>query len=147
MTVSKIVEWHRRARPHPDNRAFDVQLGCHFEEIAEMVKTLVFDSGSTGVPAEDTVLYAELKSISNMLKRGEISAKLTNRRDFLDSVADQVVTVLGTAHCGGMDAVEAVHRVDESNWSKFVGGRPVFDQNGKIAKPNTYHPPNLDGCF
>lgn len=33
--------------------------------------------------------------------------------------------------------------VDRSNWSKFVDGKPVFNEQGKIAKPESYSPPNL----
>lgn len=148
MTVAKITEWHRRARPTPDDKAFNVQLGCHFEEIAEMVETLTFHvDGFASTPGEMTVLFAGLKLFADKLKSGETTATVNDREGFLDSLADQTVTALGAGHCAKMDIEEAVARVNDSNWSKFVGGRPVFDENGKIAKPPTYRKPDLTGCF
>ena len=35
-----IEMWHHRCRPHPTVADFNVQLGCHFEEIAELIETL-----------------------------------------------------------------------------------------------------------
>lgn len=148
MTVAKITEWHRRARPTPDDKAFNVQLGCHFEEIAEMVETLTFNVDNwPATPGVNTMLHSALKMFADHLKRGEVTATVNDREGFLDSLADQTVTALGAGHCAKMDIEEAVARVNDSNWSKFVGGRPVFDENGKIAKPCTYRKPDLTGCY
>ena len=43
----------------------------------------------------------------------------------------------------GLDIEGALAEVIRSNYSKFVDGKPVFDANGKIAKPATYSPPDL----
>jgi hypothetical protein len=70
------------------------------------------------------------------------------RGDFLDSVADQIVTAAGAGHCAGMQVTEAVRRVNSSNWSKYdTNGKPIFDENGKIAKGPNYEPPNLEGLY
>ena len=44
----------------------------------------------------------------------------------------------------GLGIEGALAEVNRSNWSKFVDGAPVFDANGKIAKPATYSKPNLE---
>lgn len=148
MSIDRIVEWHERARPTPDDKAFNVQLGCHFEEIAEMVETLKFcTEGWEPTPGELTMLHSGLKLFADRLKSGAVAAVIQDREGFLDSLADQVVTVLGVGHCADMDVGEAVARVDASNWSKFVNGQPRFDENGKIAKPITYRKPDLTGCY
>ena len=145
MSISSIHEWHRRARPSPDSKAFNVQLGCHFEEIAEMLEEL---NGESGESYEILVrVNAAVHELANALKRGEVSMHVRDREGFLDSLADQIVTAAGVAHCAHMNITEATHRVDESNWSKFVVGRPHFDSNGKIAKPETYRKPDLSGCY
>ena len=61
----------------------------------------------------------------------------------LDSLADQVVTAIGVAHCAGMDFPGALAEVNRSNWSKFENGAPVFLTGGKIGKGEFYTPPNL----
>ena len=37
MSTEIIELWHKRARPVPTDRDFNVQMGCHLEEIAEML--------------------------------------------------------------------------------------------------------------
>lgn len=145
MSLNSIEEWHRRARPTPDDKAFNVQLGCHFEEVAEMIETI-----KGRQPEFDQHLqhaYDAMHTLATYLKGGEFTVTVHDRKGFLDSLADQIVTGVGTGYCAGMQVTGAASRVDESNWSKFVGGRPVFHANGKIAKPVTYKEPDLEGLF
>lgn len=142
MSVEMIKLWHDRACPTPDARAFDVQLGCHFEEIVEMLDVLDINSQDTLHRAR-----AALSWIAAGLKNGQLKARITDRKEFLDAAADQIVTATGAAYRAGMDISEAVHRVNRSNWSKYVDGMPVFDDNGKIKKGPDYAPPNLEGLY
>ena len=146
MSVDVIELWHQRARPFPDERDFDVQLGCHLEEIVEMFETLDFECD--GVGFEATPLQAALHDLGLALKTGEVKARITNRKEFLDSLGDQVVTAVGTGHCAGMKTTEAVRRVNASNWSKFdKDGQPIKNEHGKIAKGPDYAPPDLEGLY
>lgn len=143
-TLDTINKWHQKARPAPDARAFNVQLGCHLEEVAEMLDTLKIKADVFG---QDTTVPALLFSLATALKTGDVAADITDREALLDSLADQIVTAVGVGHCAGMDVPCATEIVDRSNWSKFVDGEPVFDANGKIAKPDTYQAPNLRGLY
>lgn len=143
MSVDLIELWHRRAKPQPISKDFDVQLGCHFEEIVEQLAVL--DLGDH----QDTLMRARsaLGYLATMLKEGRTSAHITDRKEFLDSCADQVVTAVGAAYRAGMDITEAVRRVNTSNWSKYVDGQPVFNEHGKIAKGPDYKAPDLEGLY
>ena len=146
MTTEAIELWHKCARPEPTAADFNVQLGCHFEEILEMVETLDFTSD--GVEYESMYLQAALRGFANNLKRGDLQATINDRNEFLDSIADQVVTGIGAAYCAGMRASDACDRVNTSNWSKFDhNGQPIRDANGKITKGPNYQPPVLDGLY
>lgn len=149
MCVDSIEMWHRRARPEPTAKDFNVQLGCHFEEIAEMVRELrVLKHGSLYVLPEVKTLHDALLVVSNELKTGGMSLEIRDRKEFLDSLADQIVTTVGVGHCAGMKTSEAVTAVNSSNWSKYdVNGQPLFDANGKIAKGANYHKPVLEGMY
>lgn len=136
-----IQKWHQLARPTPDDRAFNVQLGCHLEEVCEML-----DAIGTNYRFWHR-LRTDLFELAAHLKRGVAAADIQDREAFLDSLADQIVTAVGVGHCAGMDVPCAAEIVDQSNWTKFVDGKPVFDANGKISKPDTYRAPNLRGCF
>jgi hypothetical protein len=143
MSTEAIELWHKRARPEPTAADFNVQLGCHFEEIEEMMQSIVTD---------DEEVWQEVRSqiyvLSKLLKLGELKVRVDDRNEFLDSIADQVVTGIGAAYCAGMKAADACDRVNTSNWSKFDhNGQPIRDANGKIKKGPNYQPPVLDGLY
>ena len=157
MTIRSIQKWHELARPTPDQKAFDVQLGCHFEEIGEMLEALGISNNLAYMPSSDdanisasAVFSTALNSISILaesLKAGVFTTNVENRKELADSIGDQVVTGMGVAHCAAMNGAVIVERIDHSNWSKFVDGKPEFHENGKIAKPATYQPPDLSGTY
>lgn len=142
MSIESIELWHKRARPTPREIHFNVQLGCHFEEICEMLAVLNTTQNDTLVRAR-----AALSWLADGLKQGRIGAEITDRKEFLDSLADQVVTAIGVGHTAGMQTAKAVDAVNQSNWSKMVDGEFVVDANGKIIKPESYRPPNLEGLY
>lgn len=146
MSIESIALWHKRARPEPDDDSFNVQLGCHFEEIVEMLDVLYFQE------PQDRFLHLaardSLDLLSHSLKQGKINTQVFDRGAFLDSLGDQIVTAVGVGHCAGMKMVEAVEEVNRSNWSKFnYKGFPEFNEHGKIAKGEQYSPPNLEGMY
>jgi len=144
MSLDLMAIWHQRARPTPTDADFSVQLGCHLEEVVEMLDELSFaDSGLIAPQARNL-----LNVLAAGLKGGSLSATVTNREKLLDSLADQVVTSVGVAHCAKMHIVEACRRVNTSNWSKFdKDGQPIFNASGKIAKGPDYKEPDLSGLF
>jgi len=150
MSIESIALWQRRARPHPTDRDFDVALGCHLEEIVEMVEALRFTyKNGTGVemPGKNSMIYQQVKDFADGLKAGRITAQIADRKELCDAMADQIVTAAGVGHCANMNIVKAVDIVNTSNWSKFSPeGEPYFDQNGKILKGPNYQAPDLSDC-
>lgn len=133
-TVEHIKQWFEAAVPGPTDKNRAVQVGCHFEEAAEMAAAL-----------NDHDLAARLKVLADRYKSGEsIGLSGISREDLLDALCDQIVTAIGVAHMFGFDIIGALAEVDRSNWSKFVDGKPEFYANGKIAKPASYSQPNLE---
>ena len=143
MSVDQIELWHKRARPEPTAEDFNVQLGCHFEEIVEMLAVVNTTHNDALVRARTALSW-----LADGLKKGLVTANITDRKEFLDSIADQIVTAIGAGHCAGMKTAEAVAAVNRSNYSKFdKNGYPIFNENGKIAKGPDYAPPNLEGMY
>jgi predicted HAD superfamily Cof-like phosphohydrolase len=146
MTTEAIELWHRRARPEPTAADFNVQLGCHFEEIQEMGCTI--EGGDIIMIKLLDDLDSVVSRIADRLKKGLSTVEIVNRNEFLDSIADQVVTGIGAAYCAGMKGAAACDRVNTSNWSKFdENGQPIRDINGKITKGPNYQQPVLDGLY
>lgn len=69
--------------------------------------------------------------------------------EFLDGLADTLVTLYGLAQGTGMPILEAFEAVHESNMSKLEDGKPVYypeghEKAGKIAKGRSFKPPTED---
>ena len=141
MSIDSIELWHRRARPEPTPENFNVQLGCHVEEFIEMLDAVKFNGTWTN-------LRYELVLLADRLKANMESAEIVDRKEFLDSLADQIVTAVGVGHCAGMKTSDAVDAVSRSNWSKFNDeGFPIFNESGKIMKGANYKRPYLEGLY
>lgn len=145
-TLASIKRWLERAIPHPKARNQTTQLGVHFEEVAEMMDAVMPGFEDQGPSYSLAIAARALRILSDDLKTGRASIDWTkvNRVEFLDSLSDQIVTSVGCGHVLGMDIVGATDEVDRSNWSKFVDGQPVFDENLKIIKGKDYFKAKLD---
>ena len=142
--IASVVLWHRRARPKPDHEALNVQLGCHFEEIAEMLVALKAENAAT----VDKLAQARflMMKLADGFKMGLFKAYIEDEVEFLDSLCDQIVTAAGVGYCAGMDVEGGMTEVNSSNWSKFdENGQPIRDKNGKISKGPRYRKPELGG--
>ena len=137
--IHSIKEWFKAAKPEPTVKDAWVQIGCHYEEVAEMADALwdeeVLESAENAAydykDTEDCFIYF-LEDLSEC-----------QRIQLLDAICDQIVTAVGVAYMMGMDIEGALAEVNRSNWSKFEGGVPVFNEQGKIAKGVEYTPPEL----
>lgn len=144
--------WFEKATPNPSDRNRNTQLGCHLEEVAEMLEELItFDEDAGEAPSEDEIEIAStLSAISELaekLKTGkiQINYEKINRKNLLDSLLDQIVTAIGVAHHNRMNPVDGLKEVNASNWSKFdTNGEPIRDHNQKIIKGPNYRKAVLD---
>ena len=136
--IHSIKEWFKAAKPNPSTADVCVQIGCHYEEVSEMSAVLYDDVEDELV---DTAILYKIKHSDYIGVLEELSADA--RVELLDALCDQVVTAVGVAYMMGMDIEGALAEVNRSNWSKFEGGVPVFNERGKIVKCAEYTPPEL----
>lgn len=133
--IQDIKKWFELAVPEPTYKSKSVQIGVHFEEVSEMAMSIGLES-----------FAAEISGVANDFKAGHVPShiiKTLDRKEMLDALCDQIVTAVGVAHMFGFDIAGALAEVNRSNWSKFVDGKPIFNEQGKIAKPESYSPPEL----
>ena len=137
--IHSIKEWFKAAKPNPSTADVCVQIGCHYEEVSEMGAALCDDDVACEL-ADTALLY-----LTNHNWCIDAIEKLSAdaRVELLDALCDQVVTAVGVAYMMGMDIEGALAEVNRSNWSKFKGGVPVLNAQGKIAKGAEYTPPEL----
>ncbi|WPH64695.1 hypothetical protein [Vibrio phage vB_VpaP_SJSY21] len=135
--IESTIGWFKEAVPTPTLKSACVQIGCHIEEFAEMFEALGTDH-----------IAKTLHDIAMNYKTCTVHAMenvLTLDRDgMLDSVIDQTVTAVGISHMLKFDHLGALGEINKSNFSKFVDGKAIFDENGKIKKGPNYFKPNLE---
>ena len=139
--IHSIKEWFKAAKPNPSTADVCVQIGCHYEEVAEMsaVLDVLYDDVEYALAATSILYKRNHRAYLGAVE--ELSAD--ERVELLDALCDQIVTAVGVAYMLGMDIEGALAEVNRSNWSKFEGGVPVFNAQGKIAKGAEYTPPEL----
>jgi len=134
MTIQQIKRWFETAKPNPTEEDLSAQIGVHFSEVAEMLDAM----DGANWDAKDELLSLEYA----YLKKKE-PIRIKDREEMLDALCDQIVTAIGVAHMLGMDIEGALQEVARSNDSKFVDGRPIFNESGKIMKGPNYTKPDL----
>ena len=137
------LDWFRTAKPSSTLTSKDLhtQLGVHFEEVGEMVDSLQGLDAITENKLKS--LRYHLSDVANHLKTANHTICVGDAVEFLDSLCDQMVTLIGSAHHTDMNIVEAFAEVNRSNYSKFVDGQAIYDENRKIAKGPNYFKPDL----
>ena len=135
--LKRTKEWFDAAIPEPTTDTACVQIGCHFEEVAEMMEALDLN-------ALASIIY----ELSDMFKtKSGYAIYLTgkaDRKSLADAMGDQIVTGVGVMKSFEMKVLGIIGEINRSNFSKFENGKPVFDFNGKITKGKDYTPPKLD---
>lgn len=135
--------WFEQAVPEPGTKNVNAQTGCHFEEVAEMLDQMRGNNSATDQFI--TMAVYHIRGLADHLKSaGEpLAYSVIDHTKFLDALCDQVVTAVGTSHMHGYDTQGAMTEVNASNFSKFVDGKPVFNENNKIMKGPDYFEANL----
>ena len=81
-----------------------------------------------------------LEACAEVLKRGLATVEIHDRAAALDALCDMDVTGNGVACLAGFEKTEGDWRTIKSNESKFVDGKAVFTEGGKITKGPHYEP-------
>lgn len=145
--LSHIVEWFDKARPQATQSDFQSQLGCHFEEVVEMIDEIEGSSSGTWQLLGDArkALHELAEHLKATANNPTVTVLEANRIGFIDSVTDQIVTVTGSARALRMDVVGATAEVSWSNWTKFDEHlEPIRNpQTQKVMKGPYYEKPDL----
>lgn len=139
----QIARWFTIAKPEPTSQDLNTQYGVHIEEFGEMLDALVTTSDEANEFLNE---YKKLThTLADALKTGQIfiDHEQVDRLELLDSICDQIVTGIGIAIFNSLNVHGALQEVADSNDSKFVDGKPIFNENGKISKGPNYKRPNL----
>lgn len=141
MVIGKTVEWFNTAKPNPTLRNLSTQIGCHLEEIAELFESGLFKKSEMGLLVD--ILKMHAKQFKE--DKHHLNANMTEKEriEVLDALCDQIVTGTGVGVFLGMDMEGGLNEVNNSNHSKFIDGKPLLDENGKIMKGSNYYKPEL----
>ena len=135
--IGNIVDWFKAAKPEPTRKDKVTQLACIFEEVSELAEAY----GLKGLAEKLNDESERLKKVTPLHAERFLTGR--NKVDILDATSDITVTVQGLNQLMGFDGIGALEEVIRSNNSKMVDGKFIFDDNGKIDKPNSFREPNL----
>ena len=145
----RTAAWLHACGKEPGNaQHLSVQIGCHIEEVCELLGALTTDNDGYGSKLLDRC-RDELEWLAGRLKSGESLVYIEPRHRIaaLDALCDCEVTGNGIAYLAGMDKAKAEGRVLDSNDSKLqADGTPVLLHGGKIGKSSRYVAPDLHDC-
>lgn len=139
-TLANTEAWFRKAVPNPTSKNISTQVGCHLEEVAEMLNAIT--SNNLERASQIDALRAAIDHVGNLLKKDN-NIVIKDSVELLDALADQIVTATGVGTFLGMNVPGALAEVNRSNYSKFEDGEPVFNENMKVMKGKDYTPPDL----
>ena len=138
--IQQILDWFKTAKPNPTEKDKATQLGAHFEEVAEMMMAL--DANYEAVQRVSQDCYKSEDVFHNSYG-DELTFPVDWVEQLLDACGDQIVTAVGFCYMMGWDIRGALAEIIRSNNSKFVDGKAIKNENGKIMKGENYTPPNL----
>jgi hypothetical protein len=141
-SITDIANWFKAAKPEPTIDDLCVQIGCHLEEVCELLEAL----GLKDYDAHEqlTIDADHFKNKSKWVLTKLTKLTYQQRIAIVDACCDINVTSVGVMQLlGGVDVLGAQREVIRSNNSKMVKGKFEFDANGKIAKPESYSKPDL----
>jgi len=98
-------------------------------------------SPTTDVTAQEKLL--RIKLMSSELSELIDAIASNNLIGIADGIADLIYVVKGTAVTYGIDIEPIFNEVQRSNMSKCIDGKLIKDSSGKVLKPDTYSPPQL----
>lgn len=137
--LTDTVNWFKEAKPEPTAKDTTTQLGCVFEEVAELASSLGFFDDLVEHLNNEADFF---KGMNENVSKGWL--KTLNGIDVLDATTDIKVTLVGFEYMMGYNGNGALQEVNASNYSKFVNGKAITDDNGKIIKGENYFEPDLD---
>lgn len=86
----------------------------------------------------------ELMPLLDKLIEAGGAISLEQRRDMLDHIVDSVYVLLGLAANLGLPFDLGFAIVHDANMKKlFMEGAPIFNENGKVMKPEGWQPPEM----
>lgn len=67
--------------------------------------------------------------------------------EIADALADIIYIACGTAVSYGIPLDRVFTEVHRSNMAKLVDGKPIYREDGKVMKPESWTPPNIKGII
>lgn len=127
------------------HKAFDPKDPLDIEDLIHLRDTLVKEEA-----LEVAEAFEDLESaiVASKVWKDDPKVQMVlkaRKAALLKELCDLVYVAVGTAVAMGMPFDVAFNRVHASNMSKLgPDGKPIYREDGKVIKPDTYVPANLE---
>jgi len=135
VSLSAITDWFKAALPEPTEKDRSVQAGVHLEEFAEMLEAM-----------GHTDYASKIHELAMRYKNQELTLTLDKDAEiaYLDALGDQVVTATANAYVRDTNGMMLLLKSINLTLVNLIDDKPVFNEQGKIAKGKDYFKPNLE---
>lgn len=113
----------------------------NFQEDVEQFMYIGEQPTDVGIDSEQAKLYMNLITEEYLETLAAYQSK--DLVEVADGLADMVWVIMGMASTLNIPFDAVWEEVRNSNMSKFVDGKAIKDENGKIQKPDTFFRPDI----
>lgn len=134
--IKKCMTAYGNTTDIPNARQTGLYIGCLYEETMEV----------------NDEVFPEFKPVGSMgelsanFKKGMFNGQIicADKEKLLKELMDTAWVAIAAAVSMGADVDGAMQELARSNLSKIVDGKVVKDGNGKVIKPESYSPANME---
>jgi predicted HAD superfamily Cof-like phosphohydrolase len=118
------------------------------EKVKQFMQVMGQEVPSTPRLANEATAKLRVDLIQEELDELREAIFLGNIVEIADALTDLLYVVYGAGHAYGIDLDECFDEVHDSNMTKIqADGTVLKNSSGKVIKPDTYCPPNLEAVI
>ena len=117
----------------------------NFQSVKKFMQTFGQEVKSKSEFPEEKTTQLRCELIKEELEELNQAIKDKDIKEVADALTDILYVTYGAGHAFGINLDECFDEVQKSNMSKLgAGGKPIYNENGKVMKGPNYFKPNLN---
>ena len=116
----------------------------NFEKVGKFMKTFGQEVKNKPGLSSEKINNLRISLINEELEEFKEAIKNNDLKEAIDALTDILYVTYGAGHAFGVNLDECFDEVQRSNMSKLgEGGKPIYNEAGKVMKGPGYFKPNL----
>ena len=116
----------------------------NFDDVKTFMQTFGQEVKIKAEFPKEKIVKLRYDLIKEELNELQNAIKIKNLKEIADALTDILYVTYGAGHAYGIDLDKCFREVQRSNMSKLgEGGKPIYNEKGKVMKGPKYFKPNL----